>query len=120
MRAYSNMPTSEFVAQLRDIAIKANARPLVIDQLDAIVDAPSEDEIAEQITEAEEIEYKRGYQEGIEEGEQNKENAIEDALKEQYKTICDAIAARGQEKDIGLTETQVDQVINWILWDCRP
>lgn len=38
MRAYSNMPTHEFVAQLRDIAIKAGARPLVIDQIDALAD----------------------------------------------------------------------------------
>jgi hypothetical protein len=47
MRAYSSMPTSEFIAQLRTIAINAGARPLVIDQLDAIVDAPTEDEIVE-------------------------------------------------------------------------
>lgn len=33
MRAYSSMPTADFIAQLRDIAIRANARPLVIDQI---------------------------------------------------------------------------------------
>lgn len=120
MRAYFNMPTSEFVSQLRDIAIKAGARAQVIDCLDAITDAPSEDEINEQVNKADDEGYARGYANGLAEGEQNKENAIDDALKEQYKTICGAIKARGEEKDIGLTETQVDQVINWILWDCRP
>ena len=47
MRAYSAMPTSEFIAQLRDIAINANARPQVIDQIDAILDGPTEEEIEE-------------------------------------------------------------------------
>lgn len=47
MRAYSNMPTNEFVAQLRDIAINAGARPLVIDQIDRIIEGPSEFEIEE-------------------------------------------------------------------------
>ena len=120
MRAYFNMPTSEFVAQLRDIAIMANARPQVIDCLDAIVDAPTEDEIAEQINKAEEAEYRRGWDEGHDEGLQDKDNAVEDALKEQYATICKAIEARACEKEIGLTEVQRDQIINWILWDCRP
>ncbi len=120
MRAYFNMPTSDFVAQLRDIAIKANARPQVIDCIDAIFEGPTEDEIEERIAVAEEESYKEGYKNGLEEGEQNKENAIEDVLKEQYKTICDAIQARACEKEIGLTEMQRDQIINWILWDCQP
>lgn len=118
MRAYFNMPTSEFVGQLRDIAIKAGARPQVIDCLDAITEAPSEDEIAERINEEIEIEYKRGYSEGIEEGEHNKDNAVEDALKEQYTDICKAVEAKG--KEIGLTDEQVYKVVNHILWDCRP
>lgn len=120
MRAYFNMPTHEFVGQLRDIAIKAGARAQVIDCLDAIQDAPSEDEIEERINEAVEEAEKRAFENGKAEGEEGKENAIEDALKEQYKTICEAIAARGEEKDIDLTAIQVDQVINCILWDCRP
>jgi hypothetical protein len=62
MRAYSNMPTNEFVSQLRDIAIKANARPAVIDCIDAIVDGPTEDDIAKQISEAEDAAYSAAIQ----------------------------------------------------------
>lgn len=36
MRAYHSMPTSEFVDQLQDIAIKAGAKPLVMDQLETL------------------------------------------------------------------------------------
>ena len=43
MRAYSNMTTAEFVAQLRDIAIKAGACALVIDKIDAILENTEED-----------------------------------------------------------------------------
>lgn len=46
------MPTSEFVYQLRTIAINARAHPLVLDQIDAIVDGPSEDEIEDQVSAA--------------------------------------------------------------------
>jgi len=47
MRAWFNTPTSEFVDQLRDVAIKANARPQIIDAIDNIVEGPTEDEIEE-------------------------------------------------------------------------
>jgi hypothetical protein len=113
MRAYFSMPTHEFVDQLRDIAIKANARPQVIDQLDAIVDAPSEEEIEEQINEAVAEAEKDAFDNGKLEGENNKENAIVDACDELYKEICDAIEAKGTE--IGLTEEQVYKVVNHIL-----
>jgi hypothetical protein len=118
MRAYFNMPTSEFVGQLRDIAIKAGARPQVIDCLDAITEAPSEDEIDLQITEAVEQAEKEAFENGKLEGENDKENAIENALKEQYADICKAIEAKG--KEIGLTDEQVYKVVNHILWDCWP
>jgi hypothetical protein len=52
MRAYTSMPTNEFVAQLRDTAIKANAPPAVIDAIDAIVEGPDEDEIEARIDKA--------------------------------------------------------------------
>ena len=45
MHVYSSMPTQDFIAQIRDIAIRAGARPLVIDAIDAINEAPSESEI---------------------------------------------------------------------------
>jgi hypothetical protein len=118
MRAYTSMPTNEFVAQLRGIAISAKASPLIIDQLDAIVDAPSEDEINERINEAVEEAEKSSYDAGKSEGENNKDNAVDDACQELYKDICAAIEAKGVE--IGLTEEQVYKVVNHILWDCRP
>jgi len=37
MRAYSNMPGQEFIAQLRDSAIRNGSHPLVIDQLDRLL-----------------------------------------------------------------------------------
>lgn len=95
MIAYHNQPIHEFINQLRDIAISAKARASVIDQLDALILIPGEDEIAA-----------------------DKDNAVEDAEKAIYKACCDAIEAKG--KDIGLTNEQVFQVINHILWDCRP
>ena len=52
MIAYFNMPTSEFVAQLRDIAINANARPAVIDCIDAISDGPTEKDIQKRVDDA--------------------------------------------------------------------
>ena len=52
MRAWFNMPTEEFVFQLRDIAIKARARPQVIDAIDAIWFAPDDNEIQARIDEA--------------------------------------------------------------------
>jgi hypothetical protein len=119
MRAYSSMPTSEFVAQLRDIAIKAGARALVIDQIDAIVDAPSEEEIEQRINEAVDEAEKLGFEAGEFKGESNKETAIADALQEQYDDICEAIRLRGQEKDIGLTETQLERILE-LLEQVRP
>ena len=53
MRAYSNMSTYDFVQQIRDIAINAKASPLVIDQIDAIVDPQTDEEIEEQCQERE-------------------------------------------------------------------
>lgn len=49
MQAWFNMPTHQFVDQLRDIAVKAGARPAIIDCLDAIVNAETEEEIEERI-----------------------------------------------------------------------
>jgi hypothetical protein len=118
MRAYSSMPTSDFVAQLRDIAIKAGARPLVIDQLDAIVDAPSEDEIDERINEAVDAAEKAAFGNGKEDGLADKDNAVQDAEQAMYDACVAAVEAKGAE--IGLTKEQVYKVVNHILWDCRP
>ena len=118
MRAYFKMPTNEFVAQLRDIAIKANARPAVIHCLDQLRDAPSEDEIEERIAKAVEEEAEASYENGKEDGLQDKANAVEDAEKQMHKDCCAAIEARGEE--IGLTKEQIYKVVNHILWDCRP
>lgn len=78
MQAWFNMPTHQFVDQLRDIAIKAGARPAVIDCLDAIVDAPSEDEIKERVAEAEEESEKFGFQNGKEDMWQDCYNLVVD------------------------------------------
>jgi hypothetical protein len=118
MRAYFNMPTNEFVSQLRDIAIKANARPQVIDCLDAIVDAPSEEEIDERINEAVDEAEKRAFDNGKEDGLADKDNAVGDAEKEMHASCVAAIEAKGEE--IGLTKEQIYKVVNHILWDCRP
>ena len=118
MRAYTNMSTGDFMAQLRDIAINAGGNPLIIDQIDAIVDAPSEEEIDERINQAVEEAERNAYDNGVAEGEQNKENAADDAATEMYKACCAAIEARGVE--IGLTDEQVYKVVNHILWDVRP
>ena len=67
MRAYSNMTTAEFVAQLRDIAINAGARALVIDQIDALGEGSAEDEIAQLVSEAGEQAFKDGHAEGCKE-----------------------------------------------------
>lgn len=48
MRVYSKQPSDEFIAQLRDVAIKAGAGALfidVIDQLRGIEDEPAEIEL---------------------------------------------------------------------------
>jgi flagellar biosynthesis/type III secretory pathway protein FliH len=118
MRVWSSMPTSEFVFQLREIAIKANARPLVIDAIDQIWFAPSQDEIDEQINEAVEEAEKRAYEDGKEDGELNLKKAEDAAAESMYKDCIGAIEAKG--KEIGLTDEQVYKVINHILWDCRP
>ena len=114
MRVWSSMPTSEFVFQLREIAIKANARPLVIDAIDQIWFAPSQDEIDEAVEEAE----KCAYQEGKEDGELRLKEAEEAAAESMYKDCIGAIEAKG--KEIGLTDEQIYKVVNHILWDCRP
>lgn len=91
MRAYFNMPTSEFVGQLRDIAIKADARPQVIDCLDAL---------------AEKSEFNEGkdYTEGYV------------AMHEE----CVSALRRGLgDPDIGLTETQIEQVLE-LVKDIKP
>ncbi len=128
MIAYYNMPVSDFVAQLRDIAIKANARPAVIDCIDAMLLIPDEDEIAE-AEEAEydrgfkeghadgEAEYDRGFKEGHADGEADKENAAEDAAKDMNTACRDAIEALAKDdpNNIGLTEEQINQ-LSALLW----
>ncbi len=45
MRAYANMPMRDFVDQIHAIALKAGAKPLVMDMIDQLADTPSADEI---------------------------------------------------------------------------
>jgi hypothetical protein len=118
MRVWSSMPTSEFVFQLREIAIKANARPLVIDAIDQIWFAPNQDEIDEQINNAVEEAEKSAYADGKEDGEANIERAEDAIAKRVYENCIGAIEAKG--KEIGLTDEQIYKVVNHILWDCRP
>jgi hypothetical protein len=118
MRAWFNMPTEEFVFQLRDIAIKSNARPQIIAAIDDIWFAPSQDEIDEQINEAVEQAEKVSWDEGHDEGLADKAKAVEQAEKEMHEACVAAIEAKG--KEIGLTDEQVYKVVNHILWDCRP
>lgn len=118
MRAYFNMPTHEFVGQLRDIAIRANARTAVIDCIDAIIDAPSQDDIDEQINEAVEEAEKKAFANGEESGKADLANAVGDAETEMYASCVAAIEAKGAK--IGLTDEQIYKVVNHILWDCRP
>ncbi len=47
MRAYANMPMRDFVDQIHAIALKAGAKPLVMDMIDQLADTPSADEIEE-------------------------------------------------------------------------
>ena len=122
MRADSSMSTTDFVAQLREIAIKAGARPLIIDQLDEIIEAPSEDEIDERINEAVDEAEKGAFENGRLEGENNKDNAVADAEKEMYDACVAAIEKLATEdpSEIGLTETQLYQLVNHVLWNVRP
>lgn len=117
MRAYSSMATSDFVAQLRDIAIKAGARALVIDQIDAIVEGPTQEEIDKQIEAEVEAAERASYDEGHRKGELGKELAVEDAEEAMHKACIAAIEARGAE--IGLDEQQIFKLVNHILWDVR-
>ena len=117
MRAWFNMPTEEFVFQLREIAIKSNARPQITAAIDDIWFAPSQDEIDEQINEAVEEAEKRAYQDGKEDGELRLKEAEEAAAESMYKDCIGAIEAKG--KEIGLTGEQVYKVVDHILWDCR-
>jgi len=118
MRAYSSMTTAEFVAQLRDIAIKAGARALIIDQIDAIVPGSTQEEIYEQIDEAVAEARKDAFEEGRADGLQGKDDAVEAAENEMYTACIAAIEARGAE--IGLDEQQIYKIVNHILWDMRP
>lgn len=118
MRAYSSMPTSEFVYQLRTIAINARAHPLVLDQIDALVPPRTEDEIEEDCLKAVEKAEKRAFEEGKLEGENNKDLAVEQAKKQMHADCIAAIETKGAE--IGLTEEQIYKVVNHILWDYRP
>ena len=93
MRAYTSMPTSEFVSQLREIACNAKASPLVIDQLDQITDAPDEAELEEINAES--------FNDGRWEGRKSQWEIDFDML--------DAELTRDEQK-IGLTETQIEQI----------
>lgn len=60
MKAYSSMPSGEFIDQIRNALIRANAGPLVIDAVDKLHELKTQEEFDE---EREEIvaEYDRGH-----------------------------------------------------------
>lgn len=60
MRAYYNMKSSEFITELRYRAIMGGMPTAVIDQIDALVEAPSEEDIEKQCQEAREEGEKEG------------------------------------------------------------
>lgn len=122
MRAYTSMTTRDFVSQLREIACKANASSSIIYQLDRIIDVPTEDELAEELEEACGKEYDHGFVEGKVEGERNLEQAEDEAAKSIYNDAVAAIEAlaHADPSEIGLTETQIYQLVNHVLWNVRP
>ncbi len=101
MRAYYNMTTSEFVAQHRDIAIKAGARAQVIDQIDAIEDGPAKDEIDQWVHEAAE--------EGRDKGRKDQWgicfNMLDDKLSKKYVD--------------GITDEQREDILN-LMCSIKP
>lgn len=92
------MPTSEFVVQLRDIAIKADARPQVLDCIDSLFSLPTEDEIEKRIHDAEEA------------AEDDHKNYVG----KQWANARSRAVFALNHPDIGLTETQLDQVLEVI------
>lgn len=88
MRAWFNMPTHEFVGQLRDIAIKAGARPAVIDCID---------ELAENDPKEVDSKIEQAYLNG----EMDKWDDCFEALKDGLESV-----------EIGLTETQIEQILD--------
>ena len=60
IRAYYSMPSIDFIAELRDAAIRSKASPLVIDQIDSLGDIDSlESEVEAAQTKADEMESDR-------------------------------------------------------------
>lgn len=100
MRAYSSMPVEELIDQIRDIAIRASASPLVIDKLDELLDLSDADQIEKDQREAVEA-------------------AENDAREEQWNTCYDTLCDRLADDEIGLTETQIEQ-IKEIMMQVKP
>ena len=90
------MSTSDFVAQLREIAINARAPALVIDQIDAIVEGPGEDEIEDRCEAA-------------------RDEGISDGRDTQWEICFDMLEAKLNAGYLGLTETQIEQIRELML-----
>lgn len=98
MRVYSSMPTADFVYQLRAIAINAKAHPLVLDQIDAIVNGPTDDEVEDQVSAA--------YNDG-------EETAQDDCLHE-WRMARKRVFEELDSETLGLTEEQFATVMTAI------
>ncbi len=80
MRAYFNMPIPDFVDQLRDIAIRAGARPQVLAMFDDLAMVQSPDEVEDAVEAAGTKAYDEGWDEGYKDGKQEQYNQMMDAL----------------------------------------
>lgn len=100
MRAYSSMPPVQLVDQIKTIAIRASASPLVIAKLDELLD----------LSDAEQIE--KDQQEAVDAA---KDDCKQYIAKKWHKSRASAVFKLNGVA-IGLTETQIEQVLEVI--DC--
>lgn len=101
MRAYFNMPVREFVDQLQDLAIKANARPQVMAMFDDIDLMATVDEV-----EAEKEKAAQEYDEGVDEARATQHELTSAAVAEKEKTALFGKA----NKHLKFTPEQVDAI----------
>lgn len=94
MRAYHSMPMQDFVQQIYEIAVKAGARPLVLDKIEELHTVPSaqeiEDEKAEAVEEAEREAHQWMWQ-ACNERLQDVLESMDDLTREQRKELEEAL-----------------------------
>jgi hypothetical protein len=88
MIAYHNMPVKDFVANLRDIALKAQARTPVLDMIDAMLDCDPDT-----------------HEQDCEEARTLGESDMWDQC---FEALKDGLGS----DEIGLTEIQIGQVLD--------